>query len=114
MSSTLSDIFCDEGNLLPTLTVSFVIASLETKFKVKVSLPDVTNTFVIEPTYKYLLGLSEKSRPLLVLVLPAIFITTLSPPLKGNPLYNDYILPSSPLTVLPVLTTTALAVIIGE
>ena len=34
MSPTLSDIFCDEGNFLPTLIVSFVIASLEIKFSV--------------------------------------------------------------------------------
>ena len=50
MSSTDPDIFCDVGNFLPTLVVSFVIASLETKFKVKLSVPSLSKTFVTEAT----------------------------------------------------------------
>ena len=60
------------------------------------------------------LGLSEKSKPSFDAELPDIFITTLSPPVRGNPLYNDCKIPSSPIIVFPVFTTTTFAVIIGE
>ena len=94
---------------LPTLTVSFVIASLETSLRVNISLSASIITFSIDPTNKF-----SNSNPLLSAELPAILIVILSPPLNGNPLYNDCNLPSSPSITLPVFTTTTIAVIIGE
>ena len=50
ISFTLSDIGSDDGNFLPTLDVSLVIASLDTKFKVKISFSASISTFVIDAT----------------------------------------------------------------
>ena len=114
ISLTLSDMGSVDGNFLPTLDVSFVIASLDTKFKVNDSLSASINTFPIADTNNSFSFSFENSRARLVLELAGILIETLSPPLNGNPLYIDTLSPSSSVMTLPVLAIKTVAVTIGE